>query len=349
LSITMKEIADLAGVHRSTVDKVIHDRPGVSEPVRARIKKLIAENDYQPNPVGIALKNQNRAFHIAVILSDVDCTDYNITGIKEALSQYSGYDIRIKYHILKFSETSRMYDIMMDIKDKRSADGVIIMPPTSSRLKNAVNELMDAEIPVVCINAPLPDTNTLCYIGGDHSESSRLAAHLLGEFIGRKGQIAIITSAIASENNNSSVKVREENFEKLIQDNYPEISIVEHVESFEDPEITYRKTLDLLRGCPKLKGIYITCGGAYKVGDALNEMNLSNKIAVISHELYPEIIDMLRDNTILCTIGSELTKQGRLALKTLMDYALFGTLPKSKDLFTKSEVILKENIGVIEP
>ena len=142
---------------------------------------------------------------------------------------------------------------------------------------------MDAEIPVVCINAPLPDTNTLCYIGGDHSESSRLAAHLLGEFIGRKGQIAIITSAIASENNNSSVKVREENFEKLIQDNYPEISIVEHVESFEDPEITYRKTLDLLRGCPKLKGIYITCGGAYKVGDALNEMNLSNKIAVISH------------------------------------------------------------------
>ena len=58
---------------------------------------------------------------------------------------------------------------------------------------------------------------------------------------------------------------------------------------------------------------------------------------------------MLRDNTILCTIGSELTKQGRLALKTLMDYALFGTLPKSKDLFTKSEVILKENIGVIEP
>lgn len=34
MSVTLKQIADMAGVHKSTVDKVIHDRPGVSEAKR---------------------------------------------------------------------------------------------------------------------------------------------------------------------------------------------------------------------------------------------------------------------------------------------------------------------------
>ena len=42
MGITLKQIAEMAGTTKSTVDKVIHDRPGVSEKKRKEIKKLLS-------------------------------------------------------------------------------------------------------------------------------------------------------------------------------------------------------------------------------------------------------------------------------------------------------------------
>ena len=44
MGITLQQIADLAGVHKSTVDKVIHNRPGVSDAKRQMIRKLLEEH-----------------------------------------------------------------------------------------------------------------------------------------------------------------------------------------------------------------------------------------------------------------------------------------------------------------
>ena len=49
MSVTLKQIADMAGVHKSTVDKVIHDRPGVSEAKREQIRALLKEYGYESN------------------------------------------------------------------------------------------------------------------------------------------------------------------------------------------------------------------------------------------------------------------------------------------------------------
>ena len=40
MKITIRKIAELAGVSRGTVDKVVHDRAGVSDEVRAQVQKV---------------------------------------------------------------------------------------------------------------------------------------------------------------------------------------------------------------------------------------------------------------------------------------------------------------------
>ena len=55
MSVTLKQIADMAGVHKSTVDKVIHDRPGVSEAKREQIRALLEQYGYAYNPLAKAL------------------------------------------------------------------------------------------------------------------------------------------------------------------------------------------------------------------------------------------------------------------------------------------------------
>ena len=53
---TIKDIAEIANVSRGTVDKVIHNRSGVSSETRAKVLAIIKELDYHPNPIGKALK-----------------------------------------------------------------------------------------------------------------------------------------------------------------------------------------------------------------------------------------------------------------------------------------------------
>ena len=49
MAITMKEIAKYANTSIGTVDRVINNRPGVSEETRKRVLKVIKEYNYETN------------------------------------------------------------------------------------------------------------------------------------------------------------------------------------------------------------------------------------------------------------------------------------------------------------
>ena len=84
----------------------------------------------------------------------------------------------------------------------------------------------------------------------------------MGQFLNGNGKIAIISSAIETENNNYYVQMREQGFTDFLKVEYPQIVIVSRVESFEDPQITYEKTVQLLAEQPDLRGIYISPAAA---------------------------------------------------------------------------------------
>ena len=81
----MKEIAERAGVHPSTVDKVVHHRVGVSDEVRARVQAIINELSYTPNPSGRVLQRQGKVYRISAILVQVDALPYLKKGIERGV------------------------------------------------------------------------------------------------------------------------------------------------------------------------------------------------------------------------------------------------------------------------
>ena len=85
MKVTMKEIAERAGVHPSTVDKVVHHRVGVSDEVRARVQTIINELGYTPNPSGRVLQRQGKVYRISAILVEVDALPYLKKGIERGV------------------------------------------------------------------------------------------------------------------------------------------------------------------------------------------------------------------------------------------------------------------------
>ena len=64
----IKDIAELAGVSRGTVDRVLNNRSGVSPQTAEKIKEIAKALDYRPNKAGLALAAQKKKNKIGVVL-----------------------------------------------------------------------------------------------------------------------------------------------------------------------------------------------------------------------------------------------------------------------------------------
>src|SRR4051812_39557100 len=59
-NVTLQDVADRAGVHRSTVARALRDSPRISEPVRRRVQTLARQLGYRINPLVSALMQSRR-------------------------------------------------------------------------------------------------------------------------------------------------------------------------------------------------------------------------------------------------------------------------------------------------
>ena len=343
MKVTIKDIAERAGVHRSTVDKVIHNRTGVSDEVRARIQEIIKEMNYQPNPAGRLLQKQGRTYHIAAILVDVDAMPYIKAGIEDGVAAQTGFDIRIHWKTCKFSEPDRQTALIREAITEE-VDAIIILPINAKSVRAALQTAIAEDILVVQTNAFLKGMENCCFVSIDSARCSRIAAHLMGEFLRGEGNVAIISSANDEENNNADVAIRESGFTDYIEQIYPAINIVECVESFEDSQTTYVKTLELLARHKDLNGIYITCGCASMVGQILKDCDRWQDIKVFSFEDYPEVLQLLKEGVIDCSISGDLHRQGSWPIEIIMDYLVFDKKPEQTAYYTESRILIKESV-----
>ena len=66
---TIKQIAEMAGVSRGTVDRVLNNRGSVNANTAARVREIAEKLNYKPNKAGLMLaaqkkKSENRCYFI---------------------------------------------------------------------------------------------------------------------------------------------------------------------------------------------------------------------------------------------------------------------------------------------
>lgn len=144
MSVTIEEIARLAGVSKTTVSRVINDKPDVSLETRERIRALMSEYDFQPNVFAKAISLQ-KSHNIGLIIPhEVDYIFSNqfyvevMRGVSTAVEK-EGYHLLLCYlHSGNF----------VDIYKQKKVDGFIVMSPGEPH-QNIIESLKLAEAPFV--------------------------------------------------------------------------------------------------------------------------------------------------------------------------------------------------------
>ncbi len=89
---TIKDIADLAGVSRGTVDRVLNNRGAVNPKTAEKIMEIVQALNYRPNRAGLALAAQKKKYKIGVILFSEHNPFFDevMTGCAEQIQRTAG-------------------------------------------------------------------------------------------------------------------------------------------------------------------------------------------------------------------------------------------------------------------
>ncbi|MGX5655735.1 LacI family DNA-binding transcriptional regulator [Geodermatophilus nigrescens] len=185
---TLDEVAELAGVSRATVSRVVNGSPKVRPEARRAVEAAVAQLHYVPNPMARSLVTR-RTDTIALVLSESNAqvfSDPFFARVFRELSE-SLADTEMNL-VLLAARGEREQEKVGRFVRQGHVDGVVLVSP--HRDDTLPRMLDEAGVPLVLSGRP-PDGRDLCYVDADNTGGARTATeHLLGS--GRR-RVATVT------------------------------------------------------------------------------------------------------------------------------------------------------------
>ncbi|MFB9058238.1 substrate-binding domain-containing protein [Mariniflexile ostreae] len=335
---TIRDIAELAGVSKGTVDRVLHKRGKVSETALKKVTQVLNEIDYHPNLIARNLKN-NKAYTIYVLLPDPNEDPYwesCLEGIDTVMVEFGAFGINIQQ--LYFSPTNTQSFLDANAFIQRAApDGVLLAPLFFKEARIVLQHYDTLGITVLTFNNAIKSTTTKSFIGQDLYQSGRVAAKLMHS-ITDHGDIAILH---IDEKYKNAVFMQEK--EKGFRSYFkacPDYNVLKCKLKHPDFELVLNS---FIKDHPNLKGIFVTTSKTYQVADFIKK-NLYNHIALVGYDLLNENVAHLKAGTIDFLIHQNPKQQAYFGLKFLVEYFLFEKEIPSQ-LLLPIDIVNSENVN----
>jgi len=191
--VTIKEVAETAGVSIQTVSRVLNNRPDVSAKTRENIQLVMDQLGYQPSKLARDLTRQ-RSYTIGVVIAGLEYTgpSKTLNGIAEATEDLNYTLILKELHHFEYNVQP-----VLNWLYARHVDGIIWAVPEYGNNRDWLSEFLPQfPIPIVFQDmAAQPDTSIVYmdnYIGGEKATKHllRLGYRQIGHISGPLGWYA---------------------------------------------------------------------------------------------------------------------------------------------------------------
>lgn len=331
MSITIKEIAKLAGTSRATVDRVIHNRGNVNKDLEEKIKKIIKETNFTVNEFGRGLVNLGKKFHIYLIINSIG-NEFFETVLNSMIATASQFkNITLVIDKLKGYNEKEQVKSIKKAKNNSNIDLLIITPINSEQV---INELKDIEIPIITVNNDL-EIERLAFVGCNYINSGEIAGDLAKLTLNKDDNILIVAGSFKLIGHKQRVSGFQSNLNKY-SNNY-HFDVIEN----EDDDLTSYNIVKQHIAHKKYDLIYFCAGGIKGGIKAVQEVNKDLKIITVDET--KAVIESLKKDLIIGTVTQQPLKQGSAAINLAIDYLIYGKKPKKIINYTSNDVKLKNS------
>jgi LacI family transcriptional regulator len=173
-AVTIRHVADRAGVSPMTVSRVINDSNRVSPGTRARVEAAIADLGYIPSKLARGLSGR-RTGTLAVIVPDVTNPFFTlIVRGAEDVARRAGYRVIL-------CDTRADLSVEREVIEEMIAHRVegILIAPVSDRSREHLRRLGKFGVPFVLVDRTVPGIEADAVLGDSTEGAQRLIEHLL--------------------------------------------------------------------------------------------------------------------------------------------------------------------------
>jgi ribose transport system substrate-binding protein len=206
-----------------------------------------------------------------------------------------------------------------------------------------INRAVDAGIPIATFNSETAKENKrLFFVGANSYLQGEAAAKAMIQALGDEGgKVAVITGFFAVE----AHELRRKGFIDYIAKNASNIEIVGEVENTDKADIAYTQAQDFMNSNPNLAGIYVTAGGPFGAAAAVEDAGKAGKIKIICYDFVDETMEFVKKGVIYGTVGQDPYAQGHDPVIRLFNYLVGGIVPPAGLLYTRADVVTKDNMA----
>ena len=338
---TIKEIAELAGVSRGTVDRVLNKRGAVNPKTEAKILEIAKALDYKPNRAGIVLAAQKKKFKFGVVMFGIGNPFFDdvISGIREKEEDLRSYNCTV---LIKRISAFGVQD-QIDAIDELLAEeinGLAISPQNNPAIAQKINELYDIGIPTITFNTDIAGSRRIAYVGSNYYRCGQTAAGLMHLMLPHTDVQAGI---VLGDRNILCHAERVNGFRSHLEEVYHHIHLVSLVENHDDEIESYEQTLALLHAHPEINALYFAAAGVYGGCRAIHSLNRTD-LTIIAHDRVDTTREQVLNGTIAATICQQPHIQGSRPLTILFNYLTAGELPKKELNHVAIDIRIRETI-----
>jgi LacI family transcriptional regulator len=337
---TIREIADLAGVSIGTVDRVLYKRGRVSAATKEKVEAIIEKYQFTPNPIARRLK-RGHTYTFCTLTprkdQDADYWDQIMEGLRTGADDLD--PLGVETELIDFDRyDGRAFQDAVGRLLEKAPDGIVFAPFILEETKPAVKKIQEAGIPYILIDSDIPDIAPLCTIGTDSFRGGYLAGRLMHLLVRDFTKPAAVLNGFGEYYH---IARRRDGFLQYAAE-YGIPTIAREYSNFLESEDFEREIIHFLEENRELSGIFITSYLTCFAADAIKKTGRENLI-LIGYDLIPKNRNLLTENRINAIISQRPEDQGRQALRNLYRHlVLEQEIPLKIEM--PLDVYFKENI-----
>lgn len=349
IMITIKDIAKEANVSEGTVDRVIHDRGGVSKKTEAKIKKILEYHDFSVNPVASALAMKNKHCIAALIPEHNDSDLFwksPYLGILKGADDVKSFGVQVNnFTFNQYDPNSYLNAFHALLETKPTA--VIMVPNFSKETKRIVGKLESLNIPYLFLNIDIDGFNNTLFVGQDSYMAGYIAGKLMHLSVPKPATFLII-QARHNITKNNAVSNRIKGFNDFfLKNKINSKTQTLKIDSLNSSLETKERINSYLKKHPEVKGVFVPSSRIYIVVDCINFNYLKN-LKLIGFDNTPQNINCLKNDSVSFLISQKPFEQGYESVRLMTDYLTLKKSMSNHKVHLPIDILTKENVDYNE-
>lgn len=311
-----EEIAALAGVSVSTVDRVLNERDTAS--VKTREKVVQAAR--QLGVPRVLPETRHGLIHIDIVLPDSSTPFFQRLNL--ALQRgVAMLDKRLVVHRLWTPEQDEAALVRSIGPRRYRRQALIVAAPDTPAVRSALQQARERGEHVTMVVTRVDQVPQADYVGIDNHAAGRTAGYLLGRLCHREGRVLILSS----RRDYLGHSERSRGCREVLAEQFPALSCnLDVTETHDDADKCYWAVQQALQENDALVGLYNTGAGSPGIMAALGRF-AQDKVCWVTHEISDDHRQYLAQGMLDLVIDQDPDTQAIRALQNVV--AALGTAP----------------------